>query len=297
MSIEYELEVEGIEVVFATNTLPQGDDGRYDSDGLYFSAKQYSKGMAYAIRARQHGGAGDRAYGDHCKIAPYGLDFLYLIDDKPSHVTRTLSDGRQLKLHPNAMGKNPRKEQILQVFPKNPKAGKNLHYRKQPYEKVVLVPGAPEALATGVEIFMLALKAGWGGPRIAAELNDRGLPAPRGGAWVDNTVNYILRNKTYLGIGIANMKTHARVTPRATQRRRRFATSARERWPSVRGRRLKFVRARIGRRRNTQRSPACSEKNFNHWPSGLLRDRWLRKKADMSRQKFRALGIPTAITS
>ena len=35
----------------------------------------------------------------HCTVAPYGLDFLYSIDGKPSHITRTLRDGRQLKHH------------------------------------------------------------------------------------------------------------------------------------------------------------------------------------------------------
>lgn len=208
MSIEYELETEGIEVVFATNPLPQGDDGDLVRPAYYFAAKMYSKGMAHAI-ARGSMAALEAGNMAHCTVAPYGLDFLYMIDGKPSHVTRTLSDGRQLKLHPDAMGKEPRKDQILQVFPKNPKAGKNMHYRKQPFEQVILVPGAPKALETLVEIFMLALKAGWGGPRIAAELNDRGVPAPRGGLWYDNTVNYILRNKTYVGAGIANMKTRA----------------------------------------------------------------------------------------
>src|SRR4029078_11360938 len=31
----------------------------------------------------------------------------------------------------------------------------------------------------------------------------------RGGMWYDNTVNYMLKNKIYLGIGVANMKTRA----------------------------------------------------------------------------------------
>jgi Resolvase, N terminal domain/Recombinase len=208
MSIEYELEVEGIEVVFATNPLPQGDDGDLVRPAYYFAAKMYSKGLAHSI-ARGSMAALEAGVMAHCNVAPFGLDFLYSIDGKPSHITRTLNDGRQLKLNPDAMGKNPRKDQILHVFPRNPKAGRNLHYRKQSYEKVKLVPGAPDALATVVEIFMLALQAGWGGPRIAGELNDRGVPAPRGGVWYDNTVNYILRNKTYLGVGIANMKTRA----------------------------------------------------------------------------------------
>lgn len=226
MSIEYKLETEGIEVVFATNPLPQGDDGDLVRPAYYFAAKMYSKSMAHAI-ARGSMAAFEQGNMAHCTVAPYGLDFLYLIDGKPSHITRTLSDGRQLKLHPDAMGKNPAKDQILQIFPRNPKVGKNMHYRKQPFEQVILVPGAPEALATVVEIFMLALKGGWGGPRIAAELNDRGIPAPRGGLWYDNTVNYILRNKTYLGVGIANMKTRAVYAARDTTSPRARNVSAR----------------------------------------------------------------------
>lgn len=207
MNVEYQLEVEGIEVVFATQPLPLGDDGDLVRPGYYFAAKMYSKSMAFAI-ARGMQAALESGTMAHCTVAPYGLDFLYSTDGKPTHITRSLSDGRQLKLHPSAMGKKPRKEQILHTFPKNSKT-KNLHYRKQSFEKVILVAGDPDELAIVVEIFMRSLQLGWGGPRIAAELNDRGVPAPRGGVWYDNTVNYILKNKIYLGIGIANMKTRA----------------------------------------------------------------------------------------
>lgn len=207
MHVEYQLEVEGIEVVFATQPLPLGDDGDLVRPGYYFAAKMYSKSMAFAI-ARGMEAAIESGAMAYCTVAPYGLDFLYSTEGKPTHITRSLPDGRQLKLDPSAMGKTPTKDQILQVFPKNAK-NRNLHYRKQQYEKVILVPGDPDELAIVVEIFMRSLRLGWGGSRIATELNDRGVPAPRGGLWYDNTVDYILKNKIYLGIGIANKKTRS----------------------------------------------------------------------------------------
>jgi hypothetical protein len=205
--VEYLLEVEGIEVVFATQFLPPGDDGDLVRPGYYFAAKMYSKSMAFAI-ARGSQAALESGTMAYCTVAPYGLDFLYSTDGKPTHITRSLPDGRQLKLLPSAAGKKPRKDQILHTFPKNSKT-KNLHYRKQQYEKVTLVPGDPDELTIVAEIFMRSLQLGWGGSRIAAELNDRGVPAPRGGLWYDNTINYVLKNKIYLGTGIANMQTRS----------------------------------------------------------------------------------------
>lgn len=207
MKVEYELQVEVIEVVFATQPLPAGEDGDLIRPGYYFAAQMYSKSMTYSI-VRGMQAALESETMAHCTVAPYGMDFLYSTDGKPTHITRSLPDGRQLKLHPDAMGKTPTKEQILHTFPKNTET-KNLHYRKQSYEKVILVPGAPEVLATVIDIFMLSLKGGWGATRIAAELNERGIPAPRGGLWYDNSVSHILHNKTYLGVGIANKQTRA----------------------------------------------------------------------------------------
>lgn len=208
MNLEYELEVEGIEVVFATTALPAGEDADLVKPAYYFAARMWIKTLAHAI-ARGMMSSFEGGFMAHCNVAPHGLDFMYLVDGKPSHITRNLPDGRQLKLHVDAMGRKPKPHQILQTFPKNPKDGKNLHYRKQANEKTVLVPGDPDELAAVVLIFTLMFKHDWGAHRIAVELNARGLPAPRGGLWAPVTVDYILTNKVYLGTGITNMKTRA----------------------------------------------------------------------------------------
>lgn len=41
--------------------------------------------------------------------------------------------------------------------------------------------------------------AGWGRMRIARELNDMGIPSPRGGTWEHSTVHHILTNPAYIG--------------------------------------------------------------------------------------------------
>jgi hypothetical protein len=208
MNAEFELEREEIEVVFATTALPAGEDADLIKPAYYFAAKMWIKTLAHAV-ARGMMSAFESGAMAHCNVPPHGLDFMYIVDGKPSHVTRLLPDGRQLKLHVDAMGKKARPTQILQTFPRNPKKAKPLHYRKQANEKVVLVPGDPDALATVVLIFTLFHKHDMGSRRIAVALNERGIPSPKGKLWSAVSIDYILQNRVYLGTGMTNMKTRA----------------------------------------------------------------------------------------
>jgi len=56
-------------------------------------------------------------------------------------------------------------------------------------------------------IFRLATEQGFGGYRIAKELNNRGIPSRKGGQWGLAVVNYMFRNPIYKGY-IAYSKTH-----------------------------------------------------------------------------------------
>ncbi len=220
MACEYELEVEGIEVVFVANDLPAGEDGDLIKPAYYFAARMWAKSLAYCCTRGSMSALIDGRMA-HTPVAPYGLDLCYSVNGKPVHVTRLLPDGRQLKLHPDAIGKKPTEAQILAEFPANPKKQPgqrrvvNHHYRKQKNETVSLVPGDPDAVAAAIMAFTLKLSMGWGAQRIASELNGLGIPAPRGGLWNISTVDNLLRNKTYVGVGIANKTTRAIINQRS----------------------------------------------------------------------------------
>jgi len=64
----------------------------------------------------------------------------------------------------------------------------NLHLEVEPAEAAVVR-----------EIFSRYTEEGWGCRRIAGELNERGIPGKKGGAWEPRTVRRILENSIYCG--------------------------------------------------------------------------------------------------
>ena len=131
----------------------------------------------------------------HCRRPPLGLDRMYFIDGKPLHIIRNMPDGTQQMLHPET-------QELIRTFGKNPQSGVPAHYIKQKNEKIALCPGAPEAMA---KLFMLMelryvqyLKYN----QIARKLNDEGIPSTWNVKWAGPSVQAILLNPIYIGLGI-----------------------------------------------------------------------------------------------
>lgn len=195
--LEYELNAAGIQVVFVTDNIVEGDFAGLHKSVLYLSGKQHAKSISIATsRGSMSSLLADRSA--HCRLPPYGIDRLYVAPDgTPLHIIRNLSDGTQVKL-------DPATKAVLARFSRNGGRGTRQHYIKQKDERIVLVPGAAEAVAAINLIFRKYHLNGWGYRRIAEELNAQGLPAARGKQWSMTAINQILHNPTYLGLGIAN---------------------------------------------------------------------------------------------
>jgi hypothetical protein len=196
-NLEYQLNAVGVEVVFVTDNIIEGDFGGLQKAVLYLSGKQHAKSISLATsRGSMSSLLADRSA--HCRLPPYGIDRLYVASDgTPCHIIRNLPDGSQVKLDPTT-------KTVLARFGRSARSGTRQHYIKQKDERIVLVPGAPEAVAAINLIFRKYHLEGWGYRRIATELNAQGVPAARGKNWSMTAVNQILHNPTYLGLGIAN---------------------------------------------------------------------------------------------
>ncbi len=196
-NLEFQLNAVGIEVFFVTDNIIEGDFAGLHKSVLYLSGKQHAKSISLATsRGSMSSLLADRSA--HCRLPPYGIDRLYVSSDgKPLHVVRNLPDGTQIKLDPTTKA-------ILGRFGRNAGSGTRQHYIKQKDERIVLVPGASDAVAAINLMFRKYHLEGWGYRRIASELNAQGVRAARGKNWSMTAVNQILHNPTYLGLGIAN---------------------------------------------------------------------------------------------
>jgi hypothetical protein len=198
MKLLYDLRAAGLEVVFVKDDLPAGDLGDVMRGLQFFSGKEQARSIAHAV-ARGASFSLKEGRSAHCKAPPYGVDRLYTTaDGEPKHVIRNLVDGTQVKL-------DPKTGVIVERFGRNEKTGVPAHYLKQKTERIILVPGDPKHVKIVREIFERHHRDGWGYPRIARCLNDRGVPSPRGGLWYTVTVRGILLNPVYLGTGLANV--------------------------------------------------------------------------------------------
>ena len=208
MKLEYDLNAAGIDVIFVADHLPEGDhSGILKSVGFY-AARQYAKSLSFAT-TRGSMSSLEQGRTAHCMRVPYGVDRLYISrDGKPLHVIRNLADGTQVKLHPDTGA-------VLTTYVAETGQGKSSHYRMQANERVVLIPGAPERIEVVRRMFRRRLIDGWGGFRIAKELNETGSPSGNGRPWCVSSVNHILRNPVYTGTGIANRYTSAIYNVRA----------------------------------------------------------------------------------
>jgi len=197
MKLKYDLASAGIDVIFANDGIQTGDHGGIIDSVGFFAAQQYAKSLSFAVTrglmsSLEHGRIA------HTLCLPYGVDRLLVsLDNKPLHVIRNLSDGTQVKLHPDTGA-------VLATFESERGSNSARHYRMQSNEKVVLIPGDPHRVETVRHMFRRRLIDGWAGFRIARELDDMGIRSANGRPWCVTSINSILKNPVYTGIGIAN---------------------------------------------------------------------------------------------
>src|SRR5688572_20918652 len=106
---------------------------------------------------------------------------MYSVDGKDIHRIRSLADGTQLML-------NPAGDEVIRRFGKNVKGKSPEHYVKQKNEAVRLVPGDPKHVAVVYLIFQLVYIERRSFHSIAKQLNDGGVPSPRGLLWEGSAV-------------------------------------------------------------------------------------------------------------
>jgi DNA invertase Pin-like site-specific DNA recombinase len=201
MKIKYDLGAVGVEIIFAADGIQEGDHRGIIESVAHYAAKQYAKSLSFAS-ARGSQSSLERGRRAHCLRPPFGIDRLYVsADGTPLHIIRNLPDGTQVQLHPET-------GETIRAFGVNEK-GKPQHYRMQPNERIVLIPGDPERVAIVQHIYRRHLIDGWGGYRIARELNAMGKRSDYGHSWNVTCVSQILANPAFAGRGIANRYTTA----------------------------------------------------------------------------------------
>ena len=197
MKLEYDLNAAGIDVIFVADHLPEGDHSSIIKTVGFYAAQQMAKSLSFAV-TRGLMSSLEQGRIAHTLCVPYGVDRLLVsLDNKPLHVIRNLSDGTQQKLHPETGA-------VLATFETGRGKNRAMHYRMQSNEKVVLVPGDPERADAVRHMFRRRLVDGWAGFRIARELDALGIRSGNGKPWAVTSINNILRNPVYTGVGIAN---------------------------------------------------------------------------------------------
>lgn len=196
-SIRFALGAAGIDLVSATDNIPEGDDGELFAAFIDFANKRHAQSISFgATRGAMSALLDNRS--TYCRRPPYGIDRLYLgSDGRPLHIIRNLPDKTQVMLHPET-------KDVLRTFQSNDGRGGPNHYRKQKQDRVALVLGDERQVEVVRQIYRRAHVDNWGAWRIALELNSQGVPSPNGGKWSMATVRHVLLDPIYLGTGIAN---------------------------------------------------------------------------------------------
>jgi DNA invertase Pin-like site-specific DNA recombinase len=188
---------EGVEIVYVMAQLPEGPAGDMLKTFQYYSANEQARSISRNTSRGAMSALEDGRLA-HARRPPFAVDRLYRgPDGKARHIIRNLPDGTQVKL-------DPQTREVIERFGRNPKTGKPAHYLKQPDESVELVPGEERACDAARLIFRRSLVDGWGGWRIAKEIDSMGVRTSTGKQWDKQCVKAVLRNSIYLGVGIAN---------------------------------------------------------------------------------------------
>jgi len=198
---QHEMLRAGIYLVQVKSDIPDGPHAPMLRTWKYESARETAKNtslrstMGYQ-RALENGNVITSSHTN------YGTYRLYLnADGRPLHIIKDMRDGTQQKLHCET-------REVIEIY--GVVGGKARgHFRKQKSDRVLLVPGDPQEVATINRIFQRRYLDGWGGRRIANELNDEGITAPMGKRWTQRQVDCIAENLIYTGCGVAGLSSSA----------------------------------------------------------------------------------------
>ena len=138
----------------------------------------------------------------HCRRPPFALDRMYFVDGVPLHIIRNLPDGTQQMLHPVT-------REFIRAFGQNAKRGVPAHYIKQKNETVSLCAGDPQDVAKLFLLFEMRYVRYLGFRRIALMLNEQKVTSPMGLEWSAASIQQILLNPIYLGMGLRYRNTRS----------------------------------------------------------------------------------------
>ena len=222
----YRLQMAGVQAIFPADSIPEGDEGELLQGVKSWQAKQYTvklsrdviRGNISSVTIRHSAPGGP---------PPYGYDKQHVAADGTVLRTfRAIEGGRKKEFDSNG--------KLLRVL--NP--GEII--RKSKSDICRFVPSTPDRVATVKRIFKQSI-AGCGGPRIAYELNQEGVPTANGKPWTSDFIRGILRNPTYRGAIVWNRRTMSKlngVDGKGNLRPRRgytLATNKKEDWYIVEG--------------------------------------------------------------
>jgi len=184
--------MDGVDVVFAADRIPEGDERELIEGVKSWQARQYSvklardtvRGQISNIRERKSAPGG---------VAPYGYDKQHLTaDGKVLRTLRWLPDGSKQEFGPDG--------KLLRVID----AGVNI--KKAKSDIIRYVPSLLERVATIHRIFDLCIQ-GYGGHSIAEKLNSEGVRSPIGQLWNQSRVTKVLENPVYRGAIVWNRRS------------------------------------------------------------------------------------------
>jgi hypothetical protein len=191
----------GVRVVSATSDIPDNEYAPLLRDIEFIK----SQGTAKAISLNTLRGATASFFDGrmtYTRTPPFGIDRLILsATGEKLYKIRNLTDGTQVKLRWQDDG-------VIERYGRNPrKSDKNKgslkHFQKHVDHRIVLVPGAPEAVEAVKLIFHSFWVQGVGVTNITRALN-RMTPPMRGGIWNQCSVYGVAYNSIYVQKGIAN---------------------------------------------------------------------------------------------
>jgi len=217
----YRLHLAGVEVVFAADGIPDGDEGELLQGVKSWQARQYSvklsrdciRGMVSAVRVKRSAPGGR---------APYGYDKQFLTPaGQILRTIRYLPDGRKQEFDPHG--------RHVRFIPGAEGVG------KVKSDLVRYVPGDTQHVKVVRRIFDMCAR-GYGFRYIAIAFNDEGVPSPTGGRWNFREVKLILTNPVYRGALCLNKTTQGKIHGIAAdgrayaKRGQGYGLNSRDRW-------------------------------------------------------------------
>lgn len=247
----HRLKLASVEVAFAAEGIPEGDEGELLQGVKSWQARQYSvklsrdciRGMVSAVRVKRSAPGGR---------APYGYDKQFLTPaGQVLRTIRYLPDARKQELDPRG--------RHVRFIAGDEGVG------KVKSDLVRYVPGDLRHVKVVRRIFDLCA-GGYGFRYIAIAFNDKGIPSPTGGPWNHREVKLILQNPVYRGALCLNKTTQGKIHGIAAdgrayaKRGRGYGLNSRDRWivvedvhePLVGKEMFEKAHAEMARRRNAK---------------------------------------------